>query len=141
MIPELAAPRAIAETTLTDSCQIRRVNRTAPRTVDPVTLAIIAGPDVVVWAGPCSVSPAAAGDGRTTAGGIDGLLDTHMVRLPARADGIIAGDAVTVTAIGARGDPSLLGRTFTVRSVDTRTTLVLRRLTCVELGAADGVPT
>jgi len=143
VIPDLTEARATAEATLTDRCRITRTDSDVSRTVDPVTLALVTGPDDIIAANePCSVSPSeAAGGGRSTAGATDALIDTHTVRLRSSAPAVKAGDAVTFTAVGPQGDPTLIDRTFVVRSVDSRSTLILRRLACVEAGPGDGVPT
>lgn len=140
MIPGIDAARRTARTTLTDTCEITRVDRSSARTVDPVTLAITGAPDLVVWSGPCSVSPAGEGDNATMTGGTDGRLDSHVVRMPADAPKIQPGDAVQMLTIGPNSDPTLLDRTLVVRDATARSTAILRRLLCVEQTDSEGVP-
>jgi len=140
VIPGVEQARRTARSTLTSTCSITRVDRSAPRTVDPVTLAIGSQADLPVWSGPCSASPAGEGDNATMTGSIDGRLDSHVVRMPADAPMIIAGDAVTITAVGPEADPTLLDRVLVVRDATTRSTSVLRRLLCLERTDAEGVP-
>ena len=140
MIPDLTDARATAAATLTCVCVIRRVDRSGPVTIDPDTLARVTPPDLTVWTGPCSVSPSGLGDTDSSTGAKQSRLDTYKVRVPVTATGILNGDTLTVTAVDQQGDPELVGRPLVVDSVDRRTTIALRRLTCVEPGPADGVP-
>lgn len=142
MIPDLGAMRAIAAKTLTDTCAVTRVNATGPRTVDPVTLELVTGPDALVWAGPCSIRPAGVADNRSNeGGGVDATIGVYDVLVLVAADMIQAGDALTITSVDGQGDPALPGMPLVVSEAHKRTTTILRRLTCVVVGDADGVPT
>jgi len=55
----------------------------------------------------------------------------HVVQLPIDATVYAVNDRVTVTA--ATLDPALVGRTFTVTSLTTKTHATMRRLICEEV--------
>lgn len=142
MAIDLGPLRATANNVLVDECVVTRAVA-AGRTVDPVTLAVVAPADVTVYDGTCSVRQLAAG-GTTSAGtrddgdGAQRMVETWQVLLPATATGIRPGDAVTVTV--CHGDPDVEGAVMAVESVVKRSYAVLRRLRCTRRVPADGVP-
>jgi len=129
--PTMTAARRAAEATLGDT-------GTVTRTTDTYEAGDITTTATTVWAGVCSLGPAGSTD-RTDSAGDDRLIATRIARIPAvsnRAntttgdvDDIAVGDLLTIGA-----------ETYTVRSVQHRTTEVLRRLAVVSLADSEDVP-
>ena len=133
--PTMSAARRAAEATLGDT---GTVTRAGADTYDDTTYTFTTATPTTVWAGVCSLGPAGATD-RTDSAGDDRLIATRIARIPAVSkrgnttsgdvDDIAVGDLLTVD-----------GNTYTVRSVQHRTTEVLRRLAVVSLADSEDVP-
>lgn len=133
--PTMSAARRAAEATLGDT---GTVTRAGADTYDDTAFEFVTATPTTVWAGVCSLGPAGS-TARTDSAGDDRLIATRIARIPAvsnRAnttsgdvDDIAVGDLLTIGA-----------ETYTVRSVQHRTTEVLRRLAVVSLADSEDVP-
>ena len=126
-LPEL---RAHAESMMVDTVT---VERQAGTTLDPVTLEEVPA-FVGVYAGPGRVQrPGALSPNDAVVGGFEFDVRAVLAQLPLTATGILAGDRVTVAAIGATTDPDLLGLVATVQANLTKTHPTKRTLVCEEV--------
>ena len=126
-LPEL---RAHAESMMVDTVLVRRQTGT---TLDPVTLEEVPAFSVQ-YSGPGRIQrPGALSPNETVAGGFEFDVRAVMAQLPLTATGILAGDLVTVTALGATTDPDLLGLVATVQANLTKTHPTKRTLVCQEV--------
>ena len=120
-----AAARALAETTLEDTCTITRA--------DPTDLTafvdgeLVAGTPLAVYAGPCSISPSTTST-ISDNGGTERLIETRVCRLPADAE-VSTGDDLT-HATGA----------YVIERIGHRTGAVLQRVRIVSAADAIHVP-
>jgi len=126
-LPEL---RAHAESLMVDTVRVQRQTGT---NVDPDTLAE-APAFTTVYLGKARLQrPGALSPNEQVAGGFEFDVRAVMAQLPLTATGIVAGDRVTVTAIGATTDPDLLGLVATVQANLTKTHATKRTLVCQEV--------
>ena len=117
----LARARAAAERLMVDSCTIRRVTGTV---TDPDT-GQIAPTYATVYTGKCRVQQRGPSARSVEAGEAHLLMQRLEVHVPVSAEGIRAGDEVTVTV---SGDPDLVGRVFVVRELAVKSLATARRL-------------
>ena len=126
-LPEL---RAEAESLMQDTLAVERQSGT---TLDPDTLAEVPA-YVPVYAGPGRIQrPGALSPRENVAGGFEFDVRAVLAQLPLSAVGILAGDRVTVTAVGPLTDPDLLGLVATVQANLTKTHPTKRTLVCEEV--------
>ena len=109
------------------------VSRKTGETTDPETGDIT--PTVVtVYTGKGKIQQAAVPVGAPQDVGQASVQVMHMqLHLPIAATGVLIDDVATVTASVL--DPDLVGRTFTIRSLDHKTFLTARRMDVQELGS------
>lgn len=126
------AGRAVAEQLMVDTCTIVRP---APAVFNEATLKLVPAAPFQVYAGPCQVQHGSGGPvtAEEQAGDREALEQTRVVKLPVAAVNVGLGDVVTVTACLL--DPSLVGRTYVVRAVASKSYLTARRLSCKEVVA------
>lgn len=130
----LAAGRAAAISLMVDACEITRAG--GPPVWDE-TLGDYTHPTpVLVWSGPCRVQTRQLMVGEADVGErVVGLVRVE-IHVPVEGTTDVArGDTVTIT--GARFDPALVGRAFTVQSGHAGTHKTARRLS-VETVAREG---
>ena len=127
-LPEL---RAEAESLMVDEVFVE--SPSGATVMDPDTLAEV--PEFAeVYSGPCRIQrPGALSPNETVAGGFEFDVRAVLAQLPLTATGIVAGDRVTVTAIGSTTDPDLLGLVATVQANLTKTHPTKRTLVCEEV--------
>ena len=127
---ELPALRREAESLMVDAVLVERQSGT---TLDPDTLAEVPA-YVPVYSGPCRIQrPGALSPRESVAGGFEFDVRAVLAQLPLAAVGILAGDRVTVTAVGPLTDPDLLGLVATVQANLTKTHPTKRTLVCEEV--------
>lgn len=84
-----------------------------------------------VYAGPARVQRSGALAARdSVVGGYEFDLDAVIVQAPLSAVGVLPGDRVMVTAVGAESDPDLLALVATVRGNLAKTHATKRTLVC-----------
>jgi hypothetical protein len=106
---------------------------TGATTTDPDSLAVVPV-FVEVYDGPGRVQRSGAmSPNENVAGGVEFGIGSPVVQLPLTATGIVKGDRVTVTAIGATTDPDLLGLVATVQANLAKTHPTKRTLVCEEV--------
>ena len=127
VLPEL---RREAESLMVDAVLVERPSGT---TIDPDTLAEVPTYSPV-YAGPGRIQrPGALSPNEQVAGGFEFDVRAVLAQLPLTAVGILAGDRVTVTALGPLTDPDLLGMVATVQANLTKTHPTKRTLVCEEV--------
>lgn len=124
----LARGRAAALVSMTDACVVRRKTSSTegPGGVMDETWADI-------FTGQCRVQVASRTEGGSNAdvGEAALVLTSHEIQLPIAADGILEGDQIEITA--AVNDPDLIGRTYVVRTVLTKSEATSRRVSAIEV--------
>ena len=128
-LPEL---RAHAESLMVDTILVERA--TGAVTTDATTLAEVPVYATVRAAGPGRIQrPGALSPNESVVGGFEFGIRAALAQLPLSATGILAGDRITVTAIGPTTDPDLLGLVATVQANLTKTHPTKRTLVCEEV--------
>ena len=127
-LPEL---RAHAESLMVDTVRVQ--HPTGAFNTDPDTLAEVPAFSTVYLGKARLQRPGALSPNEQVAGGFEFDVRAVMAQLPLTATGIVAGDRVTVTAIGATTDPDLLGLVATVQANLTKTHATKRTLVCQEV--------
>lgn len=124
----LARGRAAAEARMVDACTVQRKTGESE------------GPGGVisptwsqVYAGKCRVQVRTEAGSPADVGEASVIITRHEIHLPISAVGILEGDQVTMTA--ATYDPDLVGRTYAVRDVLTKSEATARRVTAVEVSS------
>lgn len=122
----LARGRVAAERSMIDACTVRRKTGEAegPGGVITPTWADI-------YTGKCRVQVRAETGTQSNVGEAALILTRHEIHMPISAEGILEGDAVTITA--SLNDPDLIGRTYAVRDVLTKSEATARRVTAVDV--------
>jgi hypothetical protein len=111
-------------------------------TVERATGGVVTNPDTLVespvfaevYEGPGRIQRSGALSPREdVTAGYEFGIGSLIAQLPITAAGIVKGDRVTVTAIGASTDPDLLGLVATVQANLTKTHPTKRTLVCEEV--------
>ena len=127
---ELAYMRAEHESLMRDRCRIERAMSTVR---DEDTLEDVAAM-VTVYEGPCRLRQGGAQPTVDAVAGRVFATTDAVLRIPVGPERFLDNDTVTITH--AHYDPSLWGRTFTVRGTDMVTTATSRRLRVSEVTAS-----
>jgi hypothetical protein len=118
--------RQMAETGMTDACQIRR------QTGETTTGGVITPTWTSLYDGPCRVQKQTQAQGAgTNVGEATVFLERLEVQLPMSVVGLAEGDQITITASSL--DPDLVARVFAVRDVLVKTHATARRVGCIEV--------
>ncbi len=124
----LALGRAAAERSMIDTCTVQR---TTGESEGPG--GVITPTTSTVYTGACRVQVRAETGTQSDVGEASLILTRHEIHLPISAVGIREGDVVTITA--STNDPDLVGRTYAVRDVLTKSEATARRVTAVEVNS------
>lgn len=126
----VARGRRAAEALMVDTVTVERQTGT---TMDPNTLAEV--PVLTeIYEGRGRVQrPGGSAARDDVSGATEFGLSTVLVQLPLSATGVLRGDRVSVTAIGATTDPDLFGLVATVQTNLTKTHPTKRTLVCEEV--------
>lgn len=122
--------RALAESNMTDTCIITRVDPDAvPGTMDPVTLQYPTATRLTIYSGPCrlQIKSIVANASESQAGERQTTVQESELQLPVATSGDVA---VTDVAriLTCPLDPSLVGREFTIKGRHGKSQATARRL-------------
>lgn len=128
----VAAGRALAESLMTDACEIRRPS-TSSTELDDATGEYVTTPGALLYAGACRVVVPAAVEQLHAAGEHVWTTQRAVVSIPVSVTGISVGDELVITA--AELDAELVGVTYRVTAEHHATHATARRLRCTEVTA------
>lgn len=126
----LARGRLAAELGMGDTCTIRRVTGETFDAFSGVPVKTYRSPDP--YAGKCRVQQTRGESTQEDAGEDFFRLLRLELQLPISVVGLELNDEVTITAVGPRRDPDLVGRVFLIRDLMHKTDATSRRPQIVE---------
>lgn len=122
----LALGRAAAERSMIDACTVRRVTGETEGAGGVITPTYS-----TIYTGACRVQVRAEAGTQREVGEASLIVTRHEIHMPISAVGIREGDVITITT--SVHDPDLIGRTYAVRDVLTKSEATARRVTAVDV--------
>ncbi len=131
--------RPVVAATFTATCSIRHPGGT-PGVFNPVSGTRPITPHPVFHTGPCRVQVLGSISGQVSTpvtaeqeiSTINYRVSVDWDAVTSGADDIFVDDLVTFSAVGRNGDPTLVGRTLTVRGITRGSLVWSRALTCTD---------